>query len=351
VAGRHRAPEPPSHVGRMAVVGTALVGMSAPMGAALAAPDTAWDAVADCESSGNWAINTGNGYYGGLQFAQSTWEQFGGLAYAPRADLATRDQQITVAERTLAVQGWNAWPVCSGKAGVRGYGVDLRQDPAAPEESSSGTTSVTVDDGTVPQAVEYTVVRGDWLSKIAPRFGITTADLYLANRDVIGGNPNLIYPGQVLTIAGSTTTGEHVDTGPAHAAPFEAPMAAGTYRISQGFRGEAHRGIDMAAPVGTPGYAVADGTVVEAEPAQGFGLWVVVQSQIDGMRVDFVYGHMNSLIVQAGEPVRAGEQIINTGSNGIVTGPHLHFEVWIGGRYAGHPVDPVGWLKAHGVEI
>lgn len=73
---------------------------------------TNWDAIALCESSGNWSINTGNGFYGGLQFAQSTWEEFGGLQYAPRADLATREQQITVAERVLAVQGIGAWPVC-----------------------------------------------------------------------------------------------------------------------------------------------------------------------------------------------------------------------------------------------
>lgn len=72
-----------------------------------------WDALAFCESSGNWAINTGNGFYGGVQFTQSTWESFGGLRYAPRADLATREEQIAIAELTQAGQGWGAWPVCS----------------------------------------------------------------------------------------------------------------------------------------------------------------------------------------------------------------------------------------------
>ena len=71
-----------------------------------------WDAVAACESGGNGSINTGNGYYGGLQFSQSTWEAFGGSAYAPRADLAAKSQQIAVAERVLAVQGRGAWPTC-----------------------------------------------------------------------------------------------------------------------------------------------------------------------------------------------------------------------------------------------
>jgi multidrug efflux pump subunit AcrA (membrane-fusion protein) len=71
-----------------------------------------WDAVAMCESGGNWSINTGNGYYGGLQFSSSTWLGFGGGAYAPRADLATKAQQIAIAEEVLAVQGPGAWPTC-----------------------------------------------------------------------------------------------------------------------------------------------------------------------------------------------------------------------------------------------
>ncbi len=78
-----------------------------------------WDRLAECESGGNWAISTGNGYYGGTQTAQSTWEGFGGTQYAPRADLATREQQIAVNERIFAGQGWGAWPACSRKLGLR----------------------------------------------------------------------------------------------------------------------------------------------------------------------------------------------------------------------------------------
>jgi resuscitation-promoting factor RpfB len=74
-----------------------------------------WDALASCESTGNWAINTGNGFYGGVQFTQITWERHGGLRYAPRADLATREEQIAIAEVTRARQGWGAWPVCSAR--------------------------------------------------------------------------------------------------------------------------------------------------------------------------------------------------------------------------------------------
>jgi hypothetical protein len=78
-----------------------------------------WDRLAQCESSGNWAINTGNGFYGGLQFLPATWDGFGGGAFAPRADLASREQQIIVAERVQARQGWGAWPECSRKLGLR----------------------------------------------------------------------------------------------------------------------------------------------------------------------------------------------------------------------------------------
>lgn len=77
-----------------------------------------WDALARCEAGGNWAINTGNGYFGGVQFDQNTWERNGGLRYARRADLATREEQIAIAEITRARQGWGAWPTCSGRIGA-----------------------------------------------------------------------------------------------------------------------------------------------------------------------------------------------------------------------------------------
>lgn len=78
-----------------------------------------WDSIAHCEATGNWAINTGNGFFGGLQFTQSTWEAFGGTQYAARADLASREQQISVAEKVQAAQGWGAWPACTSKLGLR----------------------------------------------------------------------------------------------------------------------------------------------------------------------------------------------------------------------------------------
>lgn len=77
-----------------------------------------WDTLAQCEAGGNWSINTGNGFYGGVQFDQNTWERNGGLRYAQRADLATREEQIAIAEVTRVRQGWGAWPVCSGRLGA-----------------------------------------------------------------------------------------------------------------------------------------------------------------------------------------------------------------------------------------
>lgn len=124
--GRHSVPKPPrGGVSRRTVAVLAVSGTLG-TGAVITASQTAsaasvstWDRVAECESGGNYAINTGNGYFGGLQFAQSTWEAYGGTRYAPRADLATKAQQIRTAERVLAGQGPGAWPVCGPHAGLR----------------------------------------------------------------------------------------------------------------------------------------------------------------------------------------------------------------------------------------
>lgn len=94
----------------MALVATTALGAPAAAAASPSAPTrTDWDAIAACESSGNWKANTGNGHYGGLQFSQSSWVAAGGLKYAPRADLATRREQIAVAERLAQLQGMSAW--------------------------------------------------------------------------------------------------------------------------------------------------------------------------------------------------------------------------------------------------
>ena len=90
----------------------------APPAAPFVVDEATWDRLAHCESSGNWAINTGNGYYGGLQFDVSTWNGYGGAAFAARPDLATREQQITVAEALYAKRGFQPWPACRIKLGL-----------------------------------------------------------------------------------------------------------------------------------------------------------------------------------------------------------------------------------------
>jgi nucleoid-associated protein YgaU len=208
-----------------------------------------WDRVAACESGGNWHINTGNGFYGGLQFTASTWRAFGGTAFASRADLASRAQQISVAERVLAGQGWGAWPACSAKlhlsgtvsggwaaastrsstlhrsssvarstvrspwhAGGRHVGgrhvggrhVAAPRTTTTTHHWSSGTTRRTASTHRASHTGggEYVIQPGDYLSAVAARHRVPGGwqTLYALNRQVIGKNPNLVFPGQRLRL-------------------------------------------------------------------------------------------------------------------------------------------------------
>ena len=120
-APKHAQPTKRS-TARRRLAGVAVAGATAAVGsvatAGNASAETVWDRVAACESGGNWSINTGNGFYGGLQFTASTWRAFGGGQYAPLAHQASKSQQIAVAKKTLQGQGPGAWPVCSVRAGL-----------------------------------------------------------------------------------------------------------------------------------------------------------------------------------------------------------------------------------------
>ncbi len=167
------------------------MGMSAP---AEAASSNVWDRLAQCESSGRWNINTGNGYYGGLQFSQPTWVGFGGRRYAPRADLATKWEQIAIATKVQRVQGWNAWPACSRKLGLRGA-------PPSVSEPRSSTRSAPTRASRAVSGSAYVVRPGDTLSRIAARYGVRGGwqAIYRANTSRIS-NPNRIYVGQRLVL-------------------------------------------------------------------------------------------------------------------------------------------------------
>lgn len=201
------------------------LGLLAAGGNAAAADAGVWDRIARCESGGNWHINTGNGYYGGLQFSASTWRAYGGTAYAPTADRATREQQIAVATKVQRSQGWGAWPTCSTRAGASGGAPTAASGPArsgsvksgsaqagssadgAPKNgSSTGGSSKPADAaerspghgsrGTSSRGDnDYTVRAGDTLSTIAARHGTTWQQVYTANKTAVGGNPDLIVPG------------------------------------------------------------------------------------------------------------------------------------------------------------
>jgi resuscitation-promoting factor RpfA len=185
-----------------------------------AATGSTWDRLAQCESGGNWSINTGNGFSGGLQFTPSTWRAYGGTAYASSAYKASRSAQIAVAQRVLASQGWGAWPACSAKLGLRGKaggGSASTWSPPrptttrhrAPEISRSEVRKplVTTSRRTAPsvapaQGAKYVVKPGDSLSLIAARNGVSGGwrSVYALNRAQVGVDPNLIFPGQRLRL-------------------------------------------------------------------------------------------------------------------------------------------------------
>ncbi|WP_175408838.1 transglycosylase family protein [Streptomyces sp. TRM64462] len=225
--GKHRRPSKAVRLAAFAGITGAAV--AAPlMGATTANAATAaeWDRVAQCESGGNWSINTGNGYYGGLQFSASTWAAYGGTKYAPTANLASKAQQIEIAEKVLAGQGKGAWPSCGVGLSSTPYG-GAAAEPAAPAKtqapqpkqtqtqpkqqstesteraSRSETRTTTPKAKTVKQGDgEYTVVAGDTLGKIAEKQKVKGGwkKLYELNKDIVE-DADLIFPGQKLHLS------------------------------------------------------------------------------------------------------------------------------------------------------
>jgi LysM repeat protein len=197
--------------------GAAAVGLgvlSTPAASASAGHD--WSGVAQCESSGNWSTNTGNGYYGGLQFSPSTWAAFGGTDLAPRADLATPAEQVQIAEAVLAGQGIGAWGSC-GRHLAEGTTAAAAEAPAAPAaQPAAEAPAAEADDATTE---DYTVRWGDTVKKIAAAHQQSWHELYQRNADVIGSNPHRIYPGQVLAVSGPAAEAPEAAAPEAPAAP------------------------------------------------------------------------------------------------------------------------------------
>jgi murein DD-endopeptidase MepM/ murein hydrolase activator NlpD len=402
VRGRHRRYQP-NRINRASLTVTAGgAGMALPLigtGVAHAADVDTWNKVAACESTDNWSINTGNGYYGGLQFTQSTWEAYGGQVYAQRADQATKDQQIAIAEKVLKGQGPGAWPVCSVRAGLtRGGGTPAITPAAERTGTESGTSPRTgkrsvrdVQPQTTPQsragtAEMYTVVHGDTLSGIAGSRHVQGGwqALYDTNRATVGSDPDLILPGQRLNLRGKGQTPVHTESTPSSTSKkaktsdktsshktsshrtsshktssdtakktdtLVAPVHAATgtpYRVagaswSKGY----HTGVDFPVPTGTSVKAVAAGEVVSAGWGGSFGYQVVIR-HADGRYTQ--YAHLSAISVKDGQSVVGGQRIGRSGSTGNSTGPHLHFEVRTGPGF-GTDIDPVAYLRAGGVRI
>lgn len=176
------------------------------------AATSVWDKVAQCESGGNWKINTGNGFYGGVQFAASTWKAYGGKTYASQAHLATKAEQIAIARRVLAGQGPGAWPTCGRRAGLTKANGNASAK-AAPATNSGASTIQKSSDSKKQIAKKSThkkysasgitvhVKRGDTLRKIAKRNSVKGGwkGLWKLNKKTIK-NPNLIYIGQTIKI-------------------------------------------------------------------------------------------------------------------------------------------------------
>ncbi|MBG0854721.1 LysM peptidoglycan-binding domain-containing protein [Streptomyces spinoverrucosus] len=216
--GKHRRPS--KAVRAIAAVGvTGAAAVAAPLmaaGGASAATASEWDAVAQCESGGNWSINTGNGYYGGLQFSASTWAAYGGTQFAATADQASKEQQIQIAEKVLAGQGKGAWPVCgkglSNAAYAGGGSTDTSSEDTASRATEQQSASRSQERPAAKETVttptgekvekgdgEYKVVEGDTLSTIAAEHDVKGGweKLFQLNKDIVE-DADLIYPGQQL---------------------------------------------------------------------------------------------------------------------------------------------------------
>jgi len=170
-----------------------------------------WDAIAQCESGGNWSINTGNGFYGGLQFTRGTWKAYGGTKYAGTANKASKSEQIRIAEKVLRGQGIGAWPVCGKKAGsskhYKGTNTSGSKSHAttrkAPHHATTRKAPHKVTRSTTVKTTGkvYVVRSGDTLSAIATKNHVKGGwhTLYQLNRGIIA-DPNLIFPGQRIAL-------------------------------------------------------------------------------------------------------------------------------------------------------
>jgi LysM repeat protein len=208
----------------VSIAGVALSASAANAAVPAATAGSVWDSLAQCESSGNWGINSGNGFAGGLQFSPSTWAAYGGTGSAASA---SREQQIAVAEKVQASQGWGAWPSCAASLGLSGGAIAPQSTPvqaaAVPAPAAKAPVRYAAPKAAAPKSVapkavapktaaparhvasvalsgqSYTIQSGDTLSKVAEKLNISGGWQMLADANAATiSNPNLVFPGQVL---------------------------------------------------------------------------------------------------------------------------------------------------------
>ena len=461
-----RAERPQGKKGVKTALAAAVVlgaGMALPVigaGTANAATIDEWERVAQCESNGQWNLASGDrDSTGGLQFRVASWND--ALSYLRSKGIdtsdypsmpyqATKKQQIIAGEALLAIQGPRAWsvtfngaPHCgNAAAGALSTGSMFEGGPnpypdtntstpkpdtttptkpkpeTTPEPQTKAGEKYTVKRGdtlskiavaqdvdggwqalyaanksvvgpnpnliypgqklTLP-AVKYVVKKGDYLTKIASNLGIQGGwkALYDQNKDVIGDNPNLIEPGMVLVVSGSTKSAPSTPSTPSTPKPstpstpdnstpstngWVAPLAKGTYRIGDNIiigsgcisrTCGGHSGLDLSAPQGTPAKAIANGTVVHAGygfAGAAYGNHVVIKLP-DGKYA--LYGHLATNTVSKGQTVTAGQMVGTVGSTGNSSGPHLHFEIRNSPDQFAVSVfsDPISYLRGKGVTL
>lgn len=206
-----------SRIASVAAAAALAGGVSVTAAQSASADDVNWDAIANCESGGNWGINTGNGYYGGLQFSQSTWNAYGGSG---SASSASRDEQIAVAERVLDSQGIGAWPVCGqyGSSGQSYSGTNTEGSSGYSQDTSSSYSEDYSQGADYSQSADYSsdysggadysasreatgtyeIQAGDTLSSIAEAHATTWQDLAALNSGIV--DANLIYAGETINV-------------------------------------------------------------------------------------------------------------------------------------------------------
>ena len=447
------------------VLGAVGAGLALPLataGSASAATDSQWESVAQFEASGNWSINhSGDGLsVGGLQFQNASWQDslaylrsqgintssFPSSLYQGMSNVPNKAQQMLAGEALLHLQGRGAWVNGNGNAlsasmfdggpvpatvassgllaGTKwdtGSSTPSTPKPTTPPATTpkpstppaTGSEKYIVKRGdtlsgiaaykkvhggwqalyranksvvgsnpnlifpgqklTVPRPiVKYVVKDGDTLSGIALKYKVTWQAIYNVNKSVIGSDPNVIKPGQVLTIPGGvssskpSTTPSKPSTPKPPASDNSTPTSNGwatpcaVMNITQVFGNPSagyglgyHTGIDITRPQGTPVRAVANATVVHSGygfAGAAYGLHIVLKLP-DGKYA--LYGHLSASTVRAGQTVSAGQMIGNVGSTGNSSGPHLHFEIrstpdqyFNGGFF-----NPVSYLRGKGLTV